>query len=58
MYSMSSDLKTRMIVWTMNNGSSDHPIGCPAYAIAGQNASLWHAEAISKLPTFEDPDHG
>lgn len=58
MYSMSSDLETGLIVWTMNNGSCDHPIGCPAFAIAGQNASLWHSEAISKLPTFEDPDRG
>jgi hypothetical protein len=56
MYNMSTDIKTRRIVWTMNNGTAEggHPIGSPSFAIAGQMAEIWHDEAISKLPTFED----
>ena len=55
-YSMSTDIQTYRIVWTMNNGTAEggHPIGSSAFAIAGQMAELWHDEAISKLPTFED----
>jgi len=54
MYNMSTDIQTRRIVWTMNNGTVEHPIGLSAFAIAGQMAEIWHDEAISKLPTFED----
>jgi hypothetical protein len=54
MYNMSTDIKTRRIVWTMNNGTAEHPIGLSAFAIAGQLGEIWHDEAISKLPTFED----
>lgn len=55
-YSMSTDIQTRRIVWTMNNGTANfgHPLGLSAFAIAGQLGAIWHDEAISKLPTFED----
>jgi len=41
-YSMSTDIQTRRIVWTMNNGTAEggHPIGSPAFAIAGQMAEM------------------
>jgi len=51
-YSMSTDLKTRRTVWCLNNGSAEHPIGSPSFAIAGQNAELYHDEAVEALPTF------
>jgi len=53
-YSMSTEIQTRRIVWTLNNGTADHPIGSPSFAIAGQMAEIWHDEAIAAIPTFED----
>ena len=52
-YSMSTDLKTKRIVWCMNDGSVDHPLGCTSYAIAGLFADLYKDEALSKIPSFE-----
>lgn len=58
--SMSSDLKTRQIVWTGRNnddtpmGSSLQPqLGISAFAIAGQFAELWREDAIAAIPSFE-----
>ena len=57
--SMSSDLKTRRIVWTGRRnddspmGSRLQPqLGCSAFAIAGQFAEVWHEEAVAKIPTI------
>ena len=48
-FSMSSDLKTKQIVWTMrkNNGDNaiDHPIGLSAIAYAGSFAKTFKDEA-------------
>ena len=58
--SMSSDLKTRQIVWT-GRGNDDSPmgsrlqpqLGVSAFAIAGQFAELWAEEAAAAIPCFE-----
>ena len=55
-YSMSTDLQTRRLVWCLNNGSADHPIGSPAFAIVGQNAEIFQDEAIAALPKFWDDE--
>ena len=52
--SMSSDLRTRQIVWT-GRGNDDTPmgsqlqpqLGISAFAIAGQFAELWKDEATA-----------
>jgi hypothetical protein len=48
-FSMSSDLKTKQIVWTMrkNNGDSafKHPIGLSAFAYAGSFAETFKDES-------------
>ena len=48
-FSMSSDLKTKQIVWTMrkNNGDNafNHPIGLSAFAYAGSFAETFKDEA-------------
>ena len=58
--SMSSDLKTRRIVWTGRRnddtpmGSCLQPqLGVSAFAIAGQMAEIWHDEAQDALPIWE-----
>ena len=55
--SMSSDLRTRQIVWTArcnddsSMGSRLQPqLGISAFAIAGQFAEVWKDEAIAALP--------
>lgn len=42
-YSMSTNIKTRRIVWTLNNGTANfgHPVGLSAFAIAGQFGAIW-----------------
>ena len=49
-FSMSSDLRTRRIVWCMNDGSVEHPIGSPSFAIAGLFAELWKDEESAACP--------
>ena len=48
-FSMSSDLKTKQIVWTMrkNNGDSaiEHPIGLSAFVYAGSFAETFKDDA-------------
>jgi hypothetical protein len=58
--SMSSDLRTRQIVWTGRGnddtlmGSRLQPqLGISAFAIAGQFAETFHDEAVAKIPSFE-----
>ena len=68
--SMSSDLRTRQIVWT-GRGNDDSPmgsrlqpqLGISAFAIAGQNAEIWKDEATTcpvsgwkHGSTLQDPD--
>jgi len=58
--SMSSDLRTRQIVWT-GRGNDDTPmgsrlqpqLGISAFAIAGQFAELFADEAVAAMPRFE-----
>ena len=55
-YSMSTDLETGNIVWTLNNGTNTTglpSLGLPAHAIAGLCADLYKDEALSKIPSFE-----
>ena len=55
-YSMSTDLETKRIVWTLNNGSNTTglpSIGTNSATIAGIHAELWKEEALSTIPTFE-----
>jgi len=55
--SMSSDLRTRQIVWT-GRGNDDTPmgsqlqpqLGISAFAIAGQFAELWKDEEATACP--------
>ena len=55
-YSMSTDLETKRIVWTLNNGSNTTglpSLGTSSAVIAGIHAELWKEEALSTIPTFE-----
>ena len=57
--SMTSDLKTRQIVWAGRKTETapqtmgqDLPITVEAAWVAGAYADRWHEEAIAKIPTF------
>lgn len=55
-YSMSTDLDTKRIVWTLNNGSNTTglpSLGISSAIIAGLCADLYKDEALSKIPSFE-----
>ena len=55
-YSMSTNLETKRIVWTLNNGSNttDLPsIGINSATIARIYSDLYKDEALDKIPSFE-----
>ena len=52
-YSMSTDIQTRRIVWCRNTVHRRRPFLHTSAAIAGLFADLYKDEALNKIPTFE-----
>jgi len=50
-FSMSTDLQTRRIVWTLNNRTAEggHPIGVSSSTIGASFADIFGYEALAKL---------
>ena len=58
---MASEIRTRQIVWAGRETDDaqqtmglTNPITIEATWLAGAHADTWHAEAIAKLPNFEE----